>query len=536
MQATRNPPALADAADVLSSQLREHLQHLAKFLLPHAGILERRFLLKLRRLRFDAKQRTALAAITPFAASGILAPGRPLSDFFEQVEYNGRRLAKLALPPSRIVEALRESDGLLKPVFGALPEREGADLRWVVEQLHFCVVLTLNNSFYQVRETETQTYQELFHAELESQTLDELLRRMIETLRRFCRAETAVVYLLNDAGTEWQRRGVVGANVTAGDQAPVKNTRPRFLRLTKARCVTETAAMERVALDPAWSGRYGSCWSIPLAIRGRTAGVMQFGFGNFYQWLPREVELLRAAAERCLLAAEKASLAGQLAAREKQVRRLAGHMMQVEERERKRISSELHDEAGQSLVCLRLQMEILERSVPEQFGELKSGLAEARALAERSIVEIRRLIGDLSPAVLEQLGLPSAMRQLASRLRRLQGIKTHLQVPPMRDLPKDLARVVYRLTQECINNIARHSSASSVNILVTLADGQLRLRVEDNGVGFSVEEILGKPNSYGLAGMRERVALFGGKFTLESRPGRGTKVLMELPVPEREQP
>ena len=128
MQATRNPPALADAADVLSSQLREHLQHLAKFLLPHVGILERRFLLKLRRLRFDAKQRTALAAITPFAASGILAPGRPLSDFFEQVEYNGRRLAKLALPPSRIVEALRESDGLLKPVFGALPEREGAEV------------------------------------------------------------------------------------------------------------------------------------------------------------------------------------------------------------------------------------------------------------------------------------------------------------------------------------------------------------------------------------------------------------------------
>ena len=131
MQATRNPPALADAADVLSSQLWEHLQHLAKFLLPHVGILERRFLLKLRRLRFDAKQRTALAAITPFAASGILAPGRPLSDFFEQVEYNGRRLAKLALPPSRIVEALRESDGLLKPVFGALPEREG-----VLEETH----------------------------------------------------------------------------------------------------------------------------------------------------------------------------------------------------------------------------------------------------------------------------------------------------------------------------------------------------------------------------------------------------------------
>ncbi len=147
-------------------------------------------------------------------------------------------------------------------------------------------------------------------------------------------------------------------------------------------------------------------------------GVIQFGFSKTYEWLPREVELLSAAAERCVLAAEKARLVRDLAAREGQIRELAGRMLEVEERERRRISSELHDETGQSLLCIRLQLEMLEAATPENCAHLKSGLGEARALTESTIVEIRRLISALSPAVLQQLGLAAALRQLATRLRQ----------------------------------------------------------------------------------------------------------------------
>ena len=92
---------------------------------------------------------------------------------------------------------------------------------------------------------------------------------------------------------------------------------------------------------------------------------MQFGFSKTYEWLPREQELLAAAAERCLMAAEKQRLMEDLAQREEQVRRLAEHMLHVEEMERRRISRELHDEAGQSLLCIRLQMELMEQALPE---------------------------------------------------------------------------------------------------------------------------------------------------------------------------
>jgi signal transduction histidine kinase len=270
-----------------------------------------------------------------------------------------------------------------------------------------------------------------------------------------------------------------------------------------------------------------------LTREGRIAGAVQFGFRKPYEWLPREVDLLTAAAERCSLAAAKARLVEELAAREEQVRQLAGHMLRIEERERKRISSELHDEAGQSLICIRLQLELLERmAAPAEQAQLKAGLEETRALTERTIIEIRRLIGDLSPAVLEQLGLPAALRLLAARLRNLHGMRVKLRIAFPGALSKDLSRVAYRLTQECVNNIARHSGASHVNISLSSADGKLKLHVEDDGAGFNVEEALGKRDSFGLAGMRERAALFGGVFHLRSRPGRGTRVLIELPVPE----
>ena len=197
MPLTEISPELADAADVLSDQLRVHLHRLAVFLLPHAETLDRRFLARLKRGKFEPRQfepkiRVALASITPGAAARILASGQPPLKFIEQVEYNGRRLAKLNLPPSSIVEALQEYDRLLTPMLRKLLPNEYANFQWVREQLHFCVILTLNNAYYQVREAETQAFYELFRVELESRNLDELLRRFLTTWSR-CATPTPAI-------------------------------------------------------------------------------------------------------------------------------------------------------------------------------------------------------------------------------------------------------------------------------------------------------------------------------------------------------
>src|SRR6202035_1303395 len=110
-------------------------------------------------------------------------------------------------------------------------------------------------------------------------------------------------------------------------------------------------------------------------------------------------------------------------------------------------------------------------------------LCEARDLTERTILEMRRLIAALSPAVLEQLGLGAALRQLVNRFQRLHSCRIRLQLSKMGVLPQQLEIIAYRLVQECFNNIGKHSAASHVNISLSSADGMLKLSGEDNGVG-----------------------------------------------------
>ncbi len=517
---------------MLSDQLKVHLRRLSELLAPHADRLEKKFVARLNGLRYEKKQRIALAAITLGAAARILVQRRPPLKFIENVEYHGRRLAKLNLPPSAIVAALQEYDALLAPMVRDHFPNEITNFRWVRDQLHFCVILTLNNAYYQVREAETQAFYELFRAELESRNLDDLLKRFVATMVPVCSADAGHLYLLNAQTGEWEWKA--GAQCRKPKTA-VEATPALRRRLSSPKYLDSAQSPPGYFLDPAWKQRYRSCWSVPLASEGGTFGVLQLGFTRTYEWLPREQELLSAAAERCMMAAEKARLMEDLAAREEQVRQLAEHMLHVEEMERRRISRELHDETGQSLLCVRLQMEMLEQSMPEREREWKDKLAETRDLTEKTILEMRRLIAALSPAVLEQLGLGAALRQLVNRFRRIHTARVRLHLSRLGSLPQNTEIIVYRLVQECFNNIAKHSGATNVNLSVSSTDGRVRLHVEDNGVGFRVDEALARRESFGLSGMRERVALLGGSFRIQSFPEaqkreRGTKIWIELPI------
>src|SRR2546430_9871757 len=125
-----SPPILADAADVLSDQLRAHLVRLSTLIKPHSGYLDERFRQRLRARKYDQKQLKALSAITPGAAARILGGDRPAADFFEQVEYSGRRLAKLNMPPAEIISALHTYDLVLNPLLKRLLPHEYQSFQW----------------------------------------------------------------------------------------------------------------------------------------------------------------------------------------------------------------------------------------------------------------------------------------------------------------------------------------------------------------------------------------------------------------------
>jgi signal transduction histidine kinase len=248
--------------------------------------------------------------------------------------------------------------------------------------------------------------------------------------------------------------------------------------------------------------------------------LIQFGFAVVYPWLPRELTLLEAAAARCSDAIERVRLRDE-------VRRLGAEARQAESEERRRIGRDLHDEAGQSLLLMRLKLEMLERNAP---SEVRPGLREVREIAEQTVVELRRIIAALSPAMLERLGLRQALLQLAARFRKMHPARVQVRLAAIpHAIPRQMQEVIYRVAQECLQNVAKHSHASRVNLFLQSTDKRIRLGVRDNGDGGSPARQGTEAPTFGLAGMRERATLLGGTLAIANTPGRGFSVTLDLP-------
>jgi signal transduction histidine kinase len=524
----------------MAVQKNDPVPSFAKWLQRENARLDRLYQGILRRNGYDPLSVAALSRMSIGSAAGMLASGRRLEDFLEQVEYNGRRLAKLQISPDRAAATLLEYHRLIAPLLRSLAPSVAARMRAAAEQLHFRTCIVLNDAAYQVREAEAQTLLDLSQDELAARSPRDLLERYLTTLARYCRAGAARLYL---AGAGDPGGWVLQAATDGLPQGSFRVTAARAGRLSSFLDFSPDDANECL-IEPDWAQGSGSVWSLPLPGAAVPRGVVQFRFKKVYGSLPRERELLKAAAQRCVLSLDKLRLTENLAQSEEQVRRLARRMIQVEEAERRRISRDLHDEAGQSLLCIRLRLEILEAAAEAARDPgLHTGIAETRQLTERAILETRRLIAALSPSLLSQMGLEAALRQLVQRFRDVFPGRVRLRSGRLGRLRQEVEITVYRVVQECCNNIARHSQATAVNLSVELADESVRVIVEDNGVGFDTNEAFHRGGSFGLAGMRERVMLLGGQFSIDSRrpgtrrkAGQGTTLRISVPVSEESVP
>lgn len=206
---------------------------------------------------------------------------------------------------------------------------------------------------------------------------------------------------------------------------------------------------------------------------------------------------------------------------------LSRHLLRAQEEERKRISRELHDGTGQSLMVLRFYLSML---AEKQNPELATKVGESLNLLDRIIEDVRRVIGRLSPRVLEELGLLAAIRKEARELSQRTGMKIHFELPlDLGQVDHEIEVAIYRSLQEALHNIAKHSHASVFTVKLQRKNGSLCLQVEDDGVGFSSKGNV-RQESFGLVGMRERSAALGGKVRIRSSRGKGTRISVSLPV------
>ncbi len=223
----------------------------------------------------------------------------------------------------------------------------------------------------------------------------------------------------------------------------------------------------------------------------------------------------------------------QLRERERALGQLYEKVVGAQEEERRRIARELHDETSQSLAVLVMGLESAQAAVK---AGLTPRLDEVKALAVRLIEEVHRLILDLRPSVLDDLGLLSAIRWYAERTLGSRGLSVRCEFGELDGtLSPELETALFRICQEAMTNIARHAHATAVLIQVARSDDGVEIEIEDDGRGFEPTQVDGsKRKPFGLLGIRERAELLGGTAEIDSAPGKGTRIRVRVPVPRRE--
>jgi signal transduction histidine kinase len=298
---------------------------------------------------------------------------------------------------------------------------------------------------------------------------------------------------------------------------------------SKAGCVLDRGSSERVdsmtddlEVDQELSRRLAARTGlyVPMLLRDRPIGIIAAHDKEAAdpRFSDADLRLAEAFAARAAVAVDLS---------ERVARDALRRVVSAQELERRRLARELHDETGQALTSILLGLKSLEDVASEQ--ELAESTSRLRELVVTTLQDVRRLAVELRPKALDDFGLVPALERLIETFREQTGIEVDLE-PRLGDerLPSDVETTLYRITQEALTNVVKHAHAKHVSIVLTRRDGTISVVIEDDGQGF--EERQASRNGLGLLGMRERVALVDGRLTVESSPGAGTSLSIEVPA------
>jgi signal transduction histidine kinase len=252
------------------------------------------------------------------------------------------------------------------------------------------------------------------------------------------------------------------------------------------------------------------------------------------QQLKQEI-VQRKVAEQSLRKSERhyALLLEQSRQMQEQLRLLSRQLLSAQEEERKKISRELHDVIAQTLTSINLRLAALKQEAAVNTKGLERSIGRTQELVERSVSIVHRFARELRPTVLDDLGLIPALHTFMKGFKAETGIRVSLSAfAAVEEVNGDKRTVLFRVAQEALTNIARHAQASWAEVKIQKLDGAICLKIKDNGKGFPTERVLHakRQKRLGLLGMRERVEMVNGNFTVTSVPGRGTTIVARIPL------
>lgn len=367
-----------------------------------------------------------------------------------------------------------------------------------------------------------------------TQALDRSLRAMLDALA----LPAGWIFLFDDRGEQIQLASWVGLPqalaareiATALRGCPCANAvhekRAQVVAPLATHCPIHNARVDN-------STRVAAHVTVPILSHGHVLGVLGVVSGEPDAFGAEEVRLLEALGQQLGVAVENARLWDDLRDKERARGQLLEKIITAQEEERKRIARELHDDTGQAItslmVGLRAASDVCEPDTRARLGEL-------RGIAAQTLEAVKRLARELRPPLLDDLGLIAALERYVANYQAQFGLRVDLQATGFLDnerLPAEIELTLYRVIQEALTNIVKHADARNVSIVLERKTHTLIAIVEDDGRGFNVRQVIESPqeeSKLGLFGMRERVELVNGRLQLESAPGAGTSVFVEIPL------
>jgi PAS domain S-box-containing protein len=362
-----------------------------------------------------------------------------------------------------------------------------------------------------------------------------VLVNLLDRLRRMVPFDRASVMLLEEASRVSVRAVFDGARVVPLTPDARSEFDPTDHPIVHGILTTGTARLiPDVRAHPDWSlptdqSSEASWMGVPLFARGDVAGLFSLSKREAGYFNDEHVRLAEAMSSQASVAVENAILFEQMQALTVRMKMLTRRLVELHESERRDIARELHDEAGQALTSLRFGLRLLERVIDEG-GDVTGRIAELMQMTDAVIDGLHRLAADLRPASLDHLGLEAAVRQYSRSI----GSKFDLAVRfkgrgfGSERLPSAVETALYRVVQEAMTNVVRHARATRVDVLAEHRGDRVMVMIEDDGVGFEPDRVQ-RGNHFGLLGLAERAEALGGTLTVESRPGGGTTVVVEVP-------
>jgi signal transduction histidine kinase len=481
---------------------------------------------------FDGRVLAALERLTLATGCSYFCHN-DFAGFQENLHYFGTRLSKLQVDTRAVARSLELYQSFCEPYLSGLFSGRETEARATLEMLSSVSFITISGAYFDTKTLESNALLTLLDAELAAGHLAVLLQRVLDITIQTFQASVGAVLLREPEENVLKIHASAGLGFDLTDfRVPVGVGFSGQIAATGEAAMILDTSIDKGILTSKIRDKAKSLWGVPLKTDGKTIGVLILGFIKPYEWLPTERELMRAIGDRAALAIERARMMDALREREQRIADLSGHLLRVQEEERKRISRELHDETGQALMVIRLYLGMLESGVTGRT--VKGKIRETVEVVDRTIEGIRRIIGRLSPLVLQELGLVSAIRKEAKDLARNTGVKARVLIgEEVGRLASETEQAIYRVVQEALHNVGKHANARNVTVQITREGDLVHVSVVDDGVGIQPRSN-SRGHSFGLAGIKERIAAMGGASRVVSGKGKGTRIEISVPAGEPE--